>query len=223
MYNGKYFGSLAKAVNLWSSCGNPKKIRESLRQCHHDHRDRATDTRAQKLPQRPLKGRWSAVSNSEKYLRAFTQDEFVHVWERKIGPSRGLVEHDSVECCFQPAGFLHLKEIQHKGACLHTCPEEQSKLTRFFPQYTTRTTRRRSSEQTRTVCTDRKQTVWRPMLWILATFGQNAFRGGIVNQWYHSEMSTIGGTAWRNSKMPKFVCWKSKQFMEEFARWVWGL
>ena len=25
-----------------------------------------------------------------------------------------------------------------------------------------------------------------------------------------------GGTAWHTSKMPKFVCWKAKQFMEEF-------
>ena len=46
--------------------------------------DRATDTRAQKLPPRPLTGRWGAVSNSEKYLRAFTQDELVYVWEERL-------------------------------------------------------------------------------------------------------------------------------------------
>ena len=94
------------------------KKREGLRQYHHDHGDRATDTRAQKLPPRSLTGRWDAVSNSEKYARAFPQNELVHVWEEKVGPSRCLVEHDSVECCFQPAGFLHLNEIQHRGpAC----------------------------------------------------------------------------------------------------------
>ena len=29
LYNGKYFGSLAKVVNLWRSHGNPKKIRKA--------------------------------------------------------------------------------------------------------------------------------------------------------------------------------------------------
>ena len=77
--------------------------------------------------------------------------------------------------------------------CLYTCPEEQCKLTRIMPQHTPRTTQRRSSEETRTVCTDGKQMVWRPMLGILARVGQNAVRGGIVNHWYHSEMSTSGG------------------------------
>ena len=77
-------------VNLWRSRGNPKKISEGLRQCHHDHGDRATDTRAKKLPPRPLTGRWGAVSNSEKCFRAFTQDERVYVWEEKFGPSRVL-------------------------------------------------------------------------------------------------------------------------------------
>ena len=52
--------------------------------------------------------------------------------------------------------------------CLRTCPEEQCKLTRIMHQHTPRTTRRRSSEQTRTVCTDGNQMVWRPMLGILA-------------------------------------------------------
>ena len=104
LYNGKYFDSLAKVVNLWKSRGNPMKIREGLRQYHHDHSDRATDTRAQELPPRPLTGRWGAVSNSEKYLRAFTQEELVYVGG-KVGPSRSLVEHDFVECCFQPGGF----------------------------------------------------------------------------------------------------------------------
>ena len=79
------------------------------------------------------------------------------------------------------------------------------------------------------------------MLEILARVGQNAFRGGIVNHWYHSELSTSGrvlligstsrgpvfhaqcwlqsgGTAWRTSEMPKFVCWKAKQFMEKFEQ-----
>ena len=74
-YTGKYSSSLAKVVNLSRSRGNPKKIREGLRQYHHDHGDRATDTRAQKLPPRPLTGRWGAASNSEKHLRAFTEDE----------------------------------------------------------------------------------------------------------------------------------------------------
>ena len=27
-----------------------------------------------------------------------------------------------------------------------------------------------------------------------------------------------GGTAWRTSKMPKFVCWKAKQCTEEFEQ-----
>ena len=91
LYNGKYFGSLAKVVNLWRSRGNPKKIREGLRHYHHDHGDRATDTRALCPTQRII---------------------------CEVGASSGLVEHDSVECCFQPAGFLHLKEILHKGlAC----------------------------------------------------------------------------------------------------------
>ena len=58
--------------------------REGWRQYHHDHGDRATDTGAQKLPPRPLTSRWGAVSNSEKYLRAFTQDELVYVWEEKL-------------------------------------------------------------------------------------------------------------------------------------------
>ena len=84
LYSSKYFGSLAKVVNFWRSRGNPKKMREGLRQYHHDRGDRATDTRAQKLPPRPLTGRWGAVSNSEKYLRAFTQDELVYVWEEKL-------------------------------------------------------------------------------------------------------------------------------------------
>ena len=64
--------------------------------------------------------------------------------------------------------------------------------------------------------------------------GQNAFRGGIVNQWYHPEMRTSGGVCSLeapaaalhstrsgcrvDSKMPKFVCWKAKQFMEEFEQ-----
>ena len=79
------------------------------------------------------------------------------------------------------------------------------------------------------------------MLEILARVGQNAFRGGIVTHWYHSELSTSGGvllirstsrgpvfhaqcwlqsggTAWRTSEMPKFVCWKAKQFMEKFEQ-----
>ena len=89
LYNGKYFGSLAMMVNLWRSRGNPKKMREGLRQYHHDRGGRATDTRAQKLPPRPLTGRWGAVSNSEKYLRPFTQDELVYVWEEKGCLSRG--------------------------------------------------------------------------------------------------------------------------------------
>ena len=84
LYNGKYFGSLAKVVNLWRSRGNPKKIREGLRQYHHDHGDRATDTRARKLPPRPLTGRWGAVSNTEIYLRSFTQDELLSVWEERL-------------------------------------------------------------------------------------------------------------------------------------------
>ena len=140
-----------------------------------------------------------------------------------------------MECYFQPAGFLHLKEILHKGLCLYTCPEEQCKLTRIMPQHTPRTTRR-SSEQTRTVCTDGKQMVWRPILGILARVGQNSFRGGIVeslvsltdvNFWRRKLIGSISrgpvfhaqcwlqGTAWRTSKMPKFFCWKGKQFMEE--------
>ena len=84
LYNGKYFGSLAKVVNLWRSHKNPMKKREGLRQYHHDHGDRATDTRAQKLPPRSLTGRWGAVSNSEKYVRAFTQNELVYVWEEML-------------------------------------------------------------------------------------------------------------------------------------------
>ena len=78
------------------------------------------------------------------------------------------------------------------------------------------------------------------MVGILARVGQNVFRGCIVNHWYRSELSTSGGvlligstsrgpvfhaqwlqsggTAWRTSKMPKFVCRKAKQFMEEFEQ-----
>ena len=80
----KYFGSLAKVVNLWRSHKNPMKKREGLRQYHHDHGDRATDTRALKLPPRSLTGRWGAVSNSEKYVRTFTQNELVYVWEEML-------------------------------------------------------------------------------------------------------------------------------------------
>ena len=153
----------------------------------------------------------------------------------KVGPSRGLVEHDSVECCFQPA--------------LSTCPEEQRKLTRIMPQHTPRTTRRRSSEQTPTVCTYGNQMVWRPMLGILARVGQNAFRGGIVNHWYHSEMSTSGGVCLLEASaapcIPRAVLaaeWRHSfahqqdaqvRLLESeaiygrvrttVARWVWGL
>ena len=84
LYSGKYFGSLAKVVNLWRSHKKPLKKREGLRQYRHDHGDRATDTRAQKLLSRSLTGRWGAVSNSKKYVRAFTQNELVHVWEEKL-------------------------------------------------------------------------------------------------------------------------------------------
>ena len=100
---------------------------------------------------------------------------------------------DSVECCFQPADFSTLEGNSAQRACVNTCREERCKLTRIMPQHTPRTTRRRSSEQKRTVCTDKNQMVWRPILGILARVGQNAFRGGIVNHWYHSEMSTSGG------------------------------
>ena len=116
----------------------------------------------------------------------------MYVWEEKAVFPGVLVGHGSVECCSQPADFLHLKEILPIGLALYTCTEEQCKLTGIMPQHTPRTTRRRKLG-TRTVCTDGNQMVWRSMLGILARVGQNAFRGGFVNHWCHSEMSTSGG------------------------------
>ena len=87
LYSGKYFGSLAKVVNLWRSHKNPLKKREGLRQYRHDHGDRATDTRAQKLLSRSLTGRWGAVSNSEEICAGLHAKRTRACVGGKVGPS----------------------------------------------------------------------------------------------------------------------------------------
>ena len=119
LYSGKFFGSLAKVVNLRRSRGNPKKMKEGLQQCHHD---RGRDTRAQKLPPRPLTGRLGTVTNSENFVFvAFTQDGLVYVWEEKL-VDFGLVVRDSMESCFHPDDFPHVEVAFGQARIPHTGP-----------------------------------------------------------------------------------------------------
>ena len=58
-----YFSGMAKFVNTWRAAGNIKRIVERWK-------ERCPDTidACRKLPPRPLRGRWGAISACEKWL-----------------------------------------------------------------------------------------------------------------------------------------------------------
>ena len=78
LYSGKFRGSLTKVVNLWRSCGDPKKIREGLQQEHPSGEVAAA------AGDRSGEGGGGREANSENYLWAFTKDELLYVWEEKL-------------------------------------------------------------------------------------------------------------------------------------------
>ena len=109
--HGTFFGSLANVINLWRSRVSPKKTREGLRQHHHDRGARRSCRRG---------GADKSVGHCVQLRETFAclHARRARVW-RKIGPSMRLVDQDSVECCFQPVGFLHLKENSTQRVYLH--------------------------------------------------------------------------------------------------------
>ena len=89
-----YYSKIAKIINVWRSCGTPRKIFRAYSAMHGEQRAKEV---ASRLPPRALRGRWGSITAAEEFLLKCGHAELPAIFCNAVGEHEGHGEDDAQE------------------------------------------------------------------------------------------------------------------------------